>query len=228
MTGRAPLLAPSVLAADFGRLAEEIAAVVEGGADWIHVDVMDGHFVPNLTFGVEMIRTARRVTDLPIDVHLMIENPERVFDEYVEAGAGILTLHVEATRHLHRHLQRIRELGAKAGAALNPGTPLEAVDAAWEEIDVLLVMSVDPGWAGQAFVRSSLDKIRTARERIDALPDGARPVLEVDGGIDAANAAEVTAAGADVLVSGSGIYGGDDPAESTRALRAAAGKRRPR
>ena len=227
MTLRTPLLAASVLAADFGRLAEEIASVVAGGADWIHIDVMDGHFVPNLTFGAEMIRTARRVTELPIDVHLMIEHPERVFDEYVEAGAGILTLHVEATRHLHRHLQRIRELGAKAGAAINPGTPLDAVSAAWEEIDVLLVMSVNPGWAGQAFVRSSLDKLRTARRRIDALPQGARPLLEVDGGIDAANAAEVTAAGADVLVSGSGIYGGDDPAESTRALRAAAGKRRP-
>jgi ribulose-phosphate 3-epimerase len=228
LTGRTPLLAPSVLAADFGRLAEEIAAVVEGGADWIHVDVMDGHFVPNLTFGAEMVRTVRRVTDLPIDVHLMIEHPERVFDEYVEAGAGILTLHVEATRHLHRHLQRIRELGAKAGAAINPGTPLSVVDAAWEQIDVLLVMTVNPGWAGQAFLRSALDKLRTARERIDALPGGARPLLEADGGIDAANAGEVTAAGADVLVSGSGIYGAADPAESTRVLRAAVGKRRRR
>ena len=222
MTGRRPLLAPSVLAADFGRLAEEIAAVVEGGADWIHVDVMDGHFVPNLTFGAEMIRTVKRVTDLPIDVHLMIEHPERFFDEYVEAGAGILTLHVEATRHLHRHLQRIRELGAKAGAAINPATPLSAVDAAWEELDVLLVMSVNPGWIGQRFIRSALDKLRTARERIDALPEEARPLLEVDGGIDAANAAEVTAAGADVLVSGSGIFRGDDHAASTRTLRAAA------
>jgi ribulose-phosphate 3-epimerase len=228
LTGRTPLLAPSVLAADFGRLAEEIAAVVEGGADWIHVDVMDGHFVPNLTFGAEMVRTVRRVTDLPIDVHLMIEHPERVFDEYVEAGAGILTLHVEATRHLHRHLQRIRELGAKAGAAINPGTSLSVVDAAWEQIDVLLVMTVNPGWAGQAFLRSALDKLRTARERIDALPGGARPLLEADGGIDAANAGEVTAAGADVLVSGSGIYGAADPAESTRVLRAAVGKRRRR
>ena len=228
MSGTGPLLAPSILAADFGRLADEIAAVVEGGADWIHVDVMDGHFVPNLTFGGEMIRTARAVTDLPIDVHLMIENPERVFDEYVEAGAAILTFHVEATRHLHRHLQRIRELGARAGVAINPGTPLWAVDAAWEEIDVLLVMSVNPGWAGQAFIPSSLDKLRTARARIDALPEDARPLLEVDGGIDAANAAEVTAAGADVLVSGSGIYGGDDAAEATRVLRAAAGKRRRR
>ena len=205
-----------------------MSAAEKGGADWIHVDVMDGHFVPNLTFGGEMIRTARAVTDLPIDVHLMIENPERVFDEYVEAGAAILTFHVEATRHLHRHLQRIRELGARAGVAINPGTPLGAVDAAWEEIDVLLVMSVNPGWAGQAFIPSSLDKLRTARARIDALPEDARPLLEVDGGIDAANAAEVTAAGADVLVSGSGIYGGDDAAEATRVLRAAAGKRRRR
>ena len=222
MTGAAPLVAPSVLAADFGRLAEEIAAVVEGGADWIHVDVMDGHFVPNLTFGAEMVRTARAVTDLPIDVHLMIENPERVFEEYVEAGAAILTFHVEATRHLHRHLQRIRELGVRAGVAINPGTPLGVVDAAWQEIDVLLVMSVNPGWAGQAFIRSSLDKLRSARAKIDGLPEDARPLLEVDGGIDAGNAAEVTATGADVLVSGAGIYGGDDPAQRTRALRAAA------
>jgi ribulose-phosphate 3-epimerase len=225
LTGAAPLVAPSVLAADFGRLADEIAAVVEGGADWIHVDVMDGHFVPNLTFGAEMIRTARAVTDLPIDVHLMIENPERVFEDYVEAGAANLTFHVEATRHLSRHLQRIRELGARAGVALNPGTPLVAVDAAWQDIDVLLVMSVNPGWAGQAFIPSSLDKLRSARAKIDELPGDARPLLEVDGGIDAANAAEATASGADVLVSGSGIYGGDDPAEATRALRAAAGKR---
>lgn len=217
---RPVLIAPSVLAADFGRLAHEIAAVVEGGADWIHVDVMDGHFVPNLTFGAEMIRTARRVTDRPIDVHLMVELPERYFEEYVEAGATQLTIHVEATRHLHRHLERIRELGVKAGAAVNPGTPVSAVDAVWEEIDILLVMSVNPGWAGQTFIPAALEKLRAARARIEELPHG-RPLLVVDGGIDRNNAASAVAAGADVLVSGSGVYGGDDPAEGTRALRAA-------
>lgn len=219
---RAVLVAPSVLAADFGKLASEIAAVVDGGADWIHVDVMDGHFVPNLTFGKEMIRTARRVTDRPIDVHLMVERPEQYFEEYVEAGATHLTIHVEATCHLHRHLQRIRELGAKSGAAINPGTPLGAVEEAWGEIDILLLMSVNPGWAGQAFLPAAREKLRTARARIEELPPERRPLLVVDGGIVRENAASVVAAGADVLVSGSGVYGGDDPAEATRALRAAA------
>jgi ribulose-phosphate 3-epimerase len=214
------LVAPSVLAADFGRLADEIAATVDGGADWIHVDVMDGHFVPNLTFGAEMIRTVRRVTDRPIDVHLMVESPERYFEEFVEAGASHLTIHVEATRHLHRNLQRIRELGAKAGVAVNPGTSLVAVDEVWEEIDILLVMSVNPGWAGQKFIPAALEKLRVARMRIDELANG--PRLEVDGGIGPANAGSVVEAGADVLVSGSGIFGGSHPAERTRALRAAA------
>ena len=213
-------VAPSVLAADFGRLAEEIEAVVEGGADWIHVDVMDGHFVPNLTFGAEMIRTVRRVTDRPVDVHLMVERPEQYFEEYIAAGASHLTLHVEATRHVHRHLQQVRELGAKAGVAVNPGTPLSAVDEVWEAIDILLIMSVNPGWAGQAFIPAALAKLRAARDRIDELPEN-RPLLEVDGGIDARNAGSVVAAGADVLVSGSGIYGGDEPTQAVRALRAA-------
>ncbi|MGH7572069.1 MAG: ribulose-phosphate 3-epimerase [Gemmatimonadota bacterium] len=219
---RPVLVAPSVLAADFGRLADEIAVVAGGGADWIHVDVMDGHFVPNLTFGAEMIRTVRRVTDRPIDVHLMVERPEQYFEEFVEAGATHLTIHVEATRHLHRHLQRIRELGGKAGVAVNPGTPLVMVDEVWEGIDILLVMSVNPGWAGQAFLPSALEKLRAARARIEELAPENRPHLEVDGGIEAANAGAVVAAGADVLVSGSGVFGGDDPAARTRALHAAA------
>jgi ribulose-phosphate 3-epimerase len=206
------VIAPSVLAADFDRLADEIVAVVEGGADWIHVDVMDGHFVPNLTFGAAMIETAERAVDVPIDVHLMVERPEQYFDEYVDAGADILTVHVEATTHLHRQLQRVRELGVKAGVAINPGTPLSAVDAVWGAFDLLLVMSVNPGWSGQRFIPESLDRLRSARKRIDDLPEGSRPWLEVDGGITADNAAEVVRAGVDVLVSGSGVYGGDDPA----------------
>ncbi len=218
----AVVIAPSVLAADFDRLADEIVAVVEGGADWIHVDVMDGHFVPNLTFGAAMIKTAERAVDVPIDVHLMVERPEQYFDEYIDAGADILTVHAEATTHLHRQLQRVRELGAKAGVAINPGTPLSAVDAVWGAFDLLLIMSVNPGWSGQQFISESIGRLRSARQRIDASPEGSRPWLEVDGGITADNAARVVRAGADVLVSGSGIYGGDDPTARTRALRQAA------
>ncbi len=183
---------------------------------------MDGHFVPNLTFGAGAIRTVRRVTDLPIDVHLMVERPEQYFDEYVDAGAGILTLHVEAAPHLCRQIACIQELGARAGAAVNPGTPLAALDAVWEAIDVLLVMSVNPGRAGQRFIPASLARLRAAREQIDALPEDRRPLLEVDGGIDADNAAAAAHAGADVLVSGSGVFGDGDPAAGVRALRAAA------
>ncbi|MDX1623400.1 MAG: ribulose-phosphate 3-epimerase [Gemmatimonadota bacterium] len=214
------VIAPSILAADLGRLAEEIAAVEEGGADWIHVDVMDGHFVPNLTFGADVIRVAERTTDLPIDVHLMVEEPESYFEEYVDAGADGLTLHIEAAPHLHRQLQRVRELGATAGVAINPGTSLDALDAVWEEVDLVLIMSVNPGWAGQAFIPATLDRLAESRDRIDAIPAGARPWLQVDGGITAENAAAVVEAGADALVSGSGIYGGD-PAERTRELREA-------
>lgn len=212
------VIAPSILAADLGRLAEEIAAAQEGGADWIHIDVMDGHFVPNLTFGADVIRVVERSTDLPIDVHLMVEEPESYFEDYVEAGADGLTIHLEAAPHVHRQLQRIRELEANAGVAINPGTSLDALDAVWEEVDLVLIMSVNPGWAGQAFIPATLDRLRESRDRIDAMPIEARPWLQVDGGITAANAAAVVEAGADVLVSGSGVYGGD-PVARTRELR---------
>ncbi len=200
-------IAPSILSADFSRLGEEIAAVAAAGADFIHVDVMDGHFVPNLTIGPLVIRAIRKATTLPFDVHLMISPVDPYIDEFVKAGADILTAHPEAGPHLHRTVQAIRAAGAKPGVALNPGTPVAAIEPVLDDVDLVLVMSVNPGFGGQAFIRSQLKKIEIIRKLIDA--SGRNIMLEVDGGVNAETAKEVIAAGADVLVAGSAVFKGD-------------------
>ncbi len=211
-------IAPSILSADFSRLADEIQAVEAGGADWIHVDVMDGHFVPNITIGPVITEGARRATELPLDVHLMIEEPDQYLAAFADAGADVLTVHQEACRHLHRTLERIRELGVKAGVAINPATPLEAVREVLPNIDLLLIMSVNPGFGGQSYIPSSSDKLRRAREMLDDI--GSSAELEVDGGVIATNAAEIVESGASVLVAGSAVYGHEGgPAAGVRAIR---------
>lgn len=218
MASGAPMIAPSILSADFGHLAREVAAVAAGGADWIHVDVMDGHFVPPLTIGPLVVRGLRRATTLPLDVHLMIEAPERQIAEFARAGASGLTVHVEACADAVAVLRDIRAAGLRAGLALNPPTPIEDVAPFLEQIDLLLVMSVNPGWGGQPFVDGSLEKLAAAarlrRER------GLGFLIEVDGGIKTHNAAAVLAAGADVLVAGSAIFESSDYSATIHALRA--------
>lgn len=211
-------IAPSILACDFSRLSDEIQAVEAGGADWIHIDVMDGHFVPNITIGPVVTKGARRVTDLPLDVHLMIEDPDRYLDAFAAAGSDLLTVHVEACRHLHRTLQRIRDLGMRPGVAINPATPLEAVREVIADIDLLVIMSVNPGFGGQSYIPSSQDKVRRARAMLEEVSSAAE--LEVDGGVDATNAAAVVAAGASVLVAGSAVYAHPQGAAAgVRAIR---------
>ena len=201
-------IAPSILSADFGRLAEEVQAVAEAGADWIHVDVMDGHFVPNLTIGPVVTAAVRRATSLPVDVHLMIEAPDRYLKAFSDAGADVLTVHAEAVPHLHRTVQAIKELGAKAGVALNPHTPPEVLDYVLADLDLVLVMSVNPGFGGQSYIEAVEPKIRRLRERITAA--GLAVDIEVDGGIKAANIARVARAGANVFVAGSAVFGSGD------------------
>jgi ribulose-phosphate 3-epimerase len=210
-------IAPSILSADFARLGGEIAAVETAGADMIHVDVMDGRFVPNLTIGPPIIRSVRKTTKLPLDVHLMIERPERSLDQYIDAGSDIITVHAEASIHLHRVVQAIREGGCKAGVSLNPSTPLSALDCIIDDIDLLLVMTVNPGFGGQAFIDAMLPKIARAREFIDRR----RPsvVLEVDGGVNVDNIAAIAGAGADVLVAGSAVFHSDDYGKTINLMR---------
>ena len=198
-------IAPSILSCDFSRLADEIQAVESGGADWIHVDVMDGHFVPNITIGPVITAGARKATDLPLDVHLMIEQPDRYLEAFVSAGADWLTVHAEACTHLHRTVQQIRDLGARPGVAINPATPLASVTDVVPYIDLLLVMSVNPGFGGQSYITTSTAKVQNARALLDELRSGAE--LEVDGGVDPGNVADIQTAGATVVVAGSAVYG---------------------
>ncbi|MFP5265609.1 MAG: ribulose-phosphate 3-epimerase [Blastocatellia bacterium] len=210
-------IAPSILSADFARLGEEIKAAERGGAGLIHVDIMDGHFVPNITIGPLVVKAARRVTDLPLDCHLMITDPDLYIDDFARAGANLISVHVEAVVHLHRTLTAIRSLGCRPGVVLNPATPLVTVEEALPLVDYVLIMSVNPGFGGQSFISGALDKVSRLRDMIDSR--GLDVHIEVDGGIEVANIAEVVRRGAEWIVAGSAVFGKGDPEEATRALR---------
>ncbi|HEY7193461.1 MAG TPA: ribulose-phosphate 3-epimerase [Gemmatimonadales bacterium] len=213
-------IVPSLLSADFAALGSEIAAVERGGADMIHVDIMDGHFVPNLTMGPPVLKSLRRVAHVPLDVHLMIEEPDRYVEAFVEAGASCVTVHAEAAVHLHRTIQLIKSLGAKAGVALNPATPVVALEEIAGDLDYVLVMTVNPGFGGQTFIPRSESKVRLVRDLLRL--NGSTAPIEVDGGIDTTTAPRIVAAGADILVAGQAIFGSPDAERATRELRAAA------
>jgi len=218
---KAVKIAPSILSADFSRLGEEVRAAVEGGADYIHIDVMDGHFVPNITIGPLVVSALKKVTKLPLDVHLMIENPDCFLDAFIAAGADIVTVHAETGYHLQRTLAAIRQQGAQAGLALNPATSLDVLEHLWPDLDLILLMSVNPGFGNQKFIPQVLPKIRQLRQQVDA--NAPRILIEVDGGVKLNNAAEVAQAGADILVAGSAVFGGNDPAAAVRQLKQAVG-----
>jgi len=210
-------IAPSILSADFTRLGEEIKAVAEAGADWIHVDVMDGHFVPNITMGPLVVEAVRRSTSLPVDVHLMISNPDRYIADFAAAGADYISVQVEACIHLHRTVHLIRENGVKAGAVLNPATPVSALDLILEDLDFVLVMSVNPGFGGQRFIPATLGKIRQLRSCLDAA--GLATLIQVDGGVNADSIAGIADAGADIFVAGSAVFNSGNYTQAIAALK---------
>jgi len=210
-------ISPSILSADFARLGEEIQAIERGGADYVHVDVMDGHFVPNITIGPLVVDAVRKITDLPLDVHLMIDNPDLYIADFAQAGADIITVHQEAVSHLHRTVQLIKSFGKKAGVSINPATPASTLDMILADLDLVLVMTVNPGFGGQSFIDSCLSKIRELREQITAR--GLAVELEVDGGVKIDNIGEIAASGADVFVAGSAVFGAADYAATIAALR---------
>jgi ribulose-phosphate 3-epimerase len=216
------LIAPSILSADGGRLAEEITAVEKAGADWIHVDVMDGHFVPNITMGPAIIAALRKTTKLPFDVHLMIKNPDNYIEAFTAAGADYITVHVEAARHLHRTVELIKKAGKKAGVSLNPATPLSSIEEILPDIDLLLIMSVNPGFGGQQFIKNALAKIKRASKMLAEMPQ--KPLLEVDGGVNLSNISAIAQAGTDVMVAGAAIFGTDNYSQTIASLKAAANK----
>jgi ribulose-phosphate 3-epimerase len=216
--GKMRKLSASILSAKFGKLAEEVRAVEAGGADWIHVDVMDGHFVPNITIGPDVVRAINEATALPLDVHLMIEKPERYLEAFVKAGADWLGVHAEACPHLHRTVQQIKELGARATVVLNPATPLVSIEPILSDVHMILLMTVNPGFGGQQFIRSMLPKVRQCRQMIDALQPQA--LLEVDGGVSLDTIDDLVAARVDVFVAGSAVFQGEDYAANIRGLKA--------
>ncbi len=210
-------IAPSILSADFAQLGDEVRAVAAAGADYIHVDVMDGHFVPNITIGPLVVEAVRKVTDLPLDVHLMIENPDLYIPEFARAGSDIIVVHAEATHHLHRTVQLIKSFGKKAGVSLNPATPLNVLDYILEELDLVLLMTVNPGFGGQSFIEACLPKIHALRAMLDKR--GLETELEVDGGVKTANIDRIAHAGADVFVAGSAVFGSPDYAATIAELK---------
>ena len=210
-------IAPSILSADFSKLGEEIIKIAVAGADMVHIDVMDGHFVPNLTLGAPIVKALRKVTDLPFDVHLMINNPETLIDDFIDAGADIITIHMESTNHLHRLIQRIKSKGVKAAVSLNPATPLNTLEEILVDLDMVLLMSVNPGFGGQSFIPATLDKISRLKEMINAKKLNID--IQVDGGINLETAPEVIKHGANILVAGSAVYGSKDVKDTITKLK---------